>query len=153
MSFNLFQELQTDPSLESGGVWVWPYGPETMNDQPTTNPGFKIARMGGANSKFEKANIAYLRPYRHLLRAQGKQMDENVLKLVRDCAKKAFLDTCLIGWKNLYAKDGVTQIEFSRAAAEKLFAEVPQVYTDLEERASDLKSFQPDDVEADAGNS
>lgn len=144
--FNLFKELKTDDSLEVEGTWVYPYGPEKEG-----NPGFKIARMGGANSKYDSVNTAALKDYQHLIRAGLRKMDAHVLRIIREASKKAFIETCMLNWKNVRNADK-KEIPFSKTAAEDLFTQLPQVYEDLFERASDLKTFQNAVVSDEAGN-
>lgn len=144
LKFNLFKDLQTNDDLETGGKWVWPYGPEKMGC-----PGFKLARMGGKNMKYENTIRDSLRDYQRLLSA--KKLDKHTIELVKEKTKEAFFAVCLLDWKQVNNAAG-EPIQFSKQNAADLCEQIPQVYEDLLGHAMDLKTFQIDEAEVDAGN-
>lgn len=133
---NIYEMFETDDQLEASGVWI-DYGKAGS---------FLVGRMGGANTKFAQVFEAKMRPYR-------RQLDNKTLPL--DVAEKvlreSFIEACLMGWENVKDRKGKA-IKFSKAAADKLFQDLPDLFTDLHTQASQMANFKVEEVEEDAGN-
>lgn len=138
---SLYSKFKTDKKLEAEGVEI-EYGTDDQG-QPIR---FRVARMGGANVRFAKVSNQRLQPYRRQL--QTNTMDEQVAeKLMREI----FVDTVLLGWSNVRGEDD-KPMTYSRENALKLLEELPDLYADLRNAASDLSNYLQGEREADAGN-
>lgn len=144
--FNLFEALETNKTLETAGVWVSPYGPIDKG-----YPAFHVARMGGANSKYEKVFTGLCKPYARQIQANARNPDDKIIRMVKDFTETAFIATCLFGWKNVKKRDK-SEWPFSKEAAKDLFKQLPQLFEDLYEKANTISTFQKEDLEDEAGN-
>lgn len=147
---NLHQMFKTDPALERDGIIV-DYGPNeqlpTGEDGESPSIKFRIARAGGNNLAYAKALERLTKPHRRLI--QSGQLSNDLAKTI---SRAAFLDTCLLGWENVTDEAG-NVLPFSRENAERLFNELPDLYTDLSEQAANASLFREELREADLGNS
>lgn len=139
---NLYSQFKTDESLETEGVWI-EYG-ETEDGKPIR---IRIARAGGANQKFAKALEKATRPYKKAIQT-GTLDNKTADRLYRE----VFVDTIVLGWENVQGPDG-KDLEFTRENVLKLFADLPDLFTDLREQASSAAIFREELLEADLGNS
>lgn len=135
---SLYRVFKTDAKSEVEGVWV----------EYATEPGkppakFKVARAGGANTKYAKALDAELKPYRPLL-ARG-QLDDKTAELAY---ATAFAKGVLLDWENVTDEAGAP-LAFSVESAVRLFTDLPELFKDLQVQASRLAPFR---AEVDAGN-
>lgn len=138
---SLFKQFGTNKEAEQEGVWV-EYGP---NDDGTI-PAFKIARAGKSNKKWLKAVERATKPHR---RAMELGTIDNVLaeKLMRD----VFAESVLTDWRNVQDKDG-KPLAFSKAEAVALLEALPELYDDLNEKASKAAMFRDEALENEAKN-
>lgn len=138
---SIFNQFETNNTKEIEGVEV-EYAPNADGSIPT----FIICRMGKANKRYSKALEAATRPYR-------RQMELGTLD--NATADRIFIgvfcDTILKGWKNIKNRDG-SEIAFSKQAAVELFAKLPELYDDLQERAKSAALFRDEGIEDDAKN-
>lgn len=147
MTNPLFSAFKTDTDMETSGKWVYPTGePTESNPNP---PAFKIARAGGANKRFTKTQAALMKPHRILFR--NSEITPEKLEIINDIAKKCFLETVLLDWKDVMDASG-KPVDYSRAAAEDLMKQLPALYDHLMGEAQSLSTFNPASVEDDAGN-
>lgn len=135
---NLYKQFGTDKNLEQNGVIV-SYGEEG-------SPEFKLARMGGSNVKYKKALERAVKPHKHAMKADVLPT-ASAEKLVRE----VFVETVLLGWKNVTDSDGVI-MEFNKKNALKLFHDLPDLYADLSAQAEQASLFQQEEIEAEAKN-
>ena len=133
---NLFEMFGTDKALETEGIW-YEFDKETK---------FRLARAGGANMRFAKALEAKTRPYRRQI--ENGTIDND---LANSLLREAFAETVLLDWKGVSGPDGVA-LEYSAANAVKLFEQLPDLFTELQNEATRLSNFRNEQVEADAGN-
>jgi hypothetical protein len=133
ISASLFAMFDTNPEAETGGVWA-DIGPAR----------FKLARMGGANTKFSKTATKRLKPFQ-------ASMDNLPDKVATDMAVEIFIDTVLLDWQNVIWTDG-TPMEFSKANAKKLLVRLPNLFLALQNEAGKLSNFNAANLEAAAGN-
>lgn len=144
----LFETFETDTNMESTGKWVYPAGePTESNPNP---PAFKIARAGGANKRYSKAQATYMKPHLALFR-NSKDITPERMDLINDIAKKCFFDTLLLDWKDVQNKKGET-VTFSRENAEALMKQLPNLYDFLMGESQALSTFNAGSVEDEAGN-
>lgn len=144
----LFDTFMTDQNLESAGKWVYPAGePTESNPNP---PAFKLARAGGANKRYAKAQAAYMKPHLALFR-NSKDITPERMEIVNDIAKKCFFETLLLDWKDVQNQKGET-VPFSRENAELLMKQLPNLYDFLMGESQALSTFNSATVEDEAGN-
>ena len=107
---------------------------------------FRVARAGGANTKFNKRTEALCRPYR-------RQIETGTLdqKTLQSLTMEAIVDTVLLGWENVYDREG-KPIKFSKASAKNLFEELPDLYLEIVNGCTNYANFRQDLVEHDAKN-
>lgn len=139
---NLYQLFKTNENLETDGILI-EYG-ETPEGAPVR---IRIARAGGKNTAFTKALEKATRPHRKAIQT-GSLSNEVADRLY----KEVFADTVVLGWENVTGPDGEA-LEFSRENVLKLFNDLPDLFADLREQASNAALFREEVLEADLGNS
>lgn len=137
MTSKLYDAYKTDKDAEQNGVWT----------DPEAGVSFKLARMGGANSKYQRALAQAMKP--HMREAQLGLLEESVADPIM---QKVFIETVLLGWKSYddegKEKDGVIDgpdgqpLSFSKDNAKKLFSDLPDLYMRLREYASSYANFR-----------
>lgn len=139
---SLYKNFKTDTSSEVEGIEVtYP-----ANDDGTI-PTFRLARMGGANKKYQRELERRTRPYARQMQngtMSGEKADEVFLDV--------FIRTVLLGWDNVQDIAGKV-VPFSQAAAKTLLTDLPDLYDDLVERAKNMTLFQIEERREEAGNS
>lgn len=142
----LFSTFGSDKEKESKGRWVYPAGDgEGM-------PAFRVARTGGANKAFVKAQMAALKPFQRLIQANQKNPTSEVLDIIQKAQKDSFIGACLLEWKNVKNTKGEV-FPFSKENAHTLLNQLPDLYDNLFEAANNLSTFQSEDVADEAKNS
>lgn len=121
----LYDMYKTDKSAEEKGVWV--------DEGPSR---FKLARMGGANTRYQKALTAAMKP--HMREMQLGLLDESVAEPIM---RKVFIETVLLDWDNVDGEDDLP-MTFSRDNATKLFDDLPDLYTRLREQAGSYANYR-----------
>jgi hypothetical protein len=105
----------------------------------------ELARAGGSNTRYVKALEAKSRPYR-------RQIKED--RLAPDVANKmlieTFAETIVLGWTGIEDKDG--PVQFSVDNCRQLLTELPDLFEELREVASNAGTFREYEIEEDAGN-
>ena len=76
---------------------------------------------------------------------------EKKAKAIDEAASKLAVDTVLKGWKNVRGEDG-KPLEFTKAAAVKLFTDLPEVYERLQEEAKLSANFRDAALEEEVKN-
>jgi hypothetical protein len=133
---NLYQMFERTP-METEGIFI-DYGPVGK---------FRIARAGGSNDRFVKAVERECRPYRKAIQLQA--MDPKIADAIM---YKVFAETVLLGWEGVKDKENKA-IPFSVEAAIKLFTDLPDLFTDLNEQATTVSNFREGVREDDLKNS
>jgi len=129
----LYDNYLTDKGAEATGVWI-----------DDSGASFKLARMGGANVKFQRAMTTAMKPY--MREIQLGVIDDTALEPI---VRKVFAETILLDWKNVTGPsnpetpdvDG-DPIDFSSDAAIKLFADLPDLYARLRTEAQSYANFR-----------
>jgi len=147
---SLRNTFKTDKTLEVEGVEI-EVGMNEFNNKPIT---IRISRMSRSNKRYTKALEKVTRPHQSAI--QNESLDN---ELAAKMMQGVFVDTILLGWGNVPKFDltGVEAdkseiLEFSRDTALELFAEMPDLYDDWEERAKKSSAFREKDKEDAAGN-
>lgn len=145
----LRKTFRTDRTLEIEGVWL----EVALNDHNDNPIRIKIARMGSSNKRYTKALEQASKPHQSAI--QNSALDNEIAKRM---LQKVFLDTILLDWENLPKSeltgndDDEELLEFNRDNAEALFAELPELYDDWEQRARSAAAFREAEKEAASGN-
>ena len=130
MTESIYSMFESDVDAEKKGRWL-PYG----------KCEFLVARAGGTNDAFAKAMTKVMRP--HARRFKLGTIDA---KEANALALGPFVDTVLLGWKNVFNKDG-SELPYSKENAQKLLTDIPDLYAQLMEDAQNIATFAPEDVE------
>jgi len=131
--------FKTNKDLENSGIWI-----EYGDDPPIR---FRIARAGGNNKAFAKLLDKLTRPVRKLL-ANNALSDEAATKIYQE----AFIKTVLLGWENVTDEKGEPMAcTFDNAM--KLFDDLPDLFADLKDQASNMALFREEELDAVVGNS
>lgn len=141
----LFATFGSDKTKEAEGRWVYPAG------DGDKMPAFRLARTGGANKAFAKAQMAALKPHQRLIQANAKNPTPEVLEIIMAAQKSSFIGACLLEWKNVKSVEG-TALPFSKENAAMLFTKLPDLYDALFEAANTLSTYQSEDTEDEAKN-
>lgn len=121
------------------------------NDDGTV-PVFVVSRMGQTNPRYARALESAIKPFKHLQRT-GELKGELAVKVVTD----AFINGCLLSWRNVKYGDIVgghnnEDAIFTPANASTLFERLPELFSDLQEFASQIANFREETIESDAKN-
>jgi len=138
---SLFKQFATNKDAEQDGIWV-EYGP---NDDGTI-PGFKIARAGKSNKKWAKAVERATKPHRRAI--QLETMDNALSEKIM---LGVFVESILIDWRNVQGKDGKL-LQLTKESATALFEALPELYDDLNDKASKAAIFRDEALENEAKN-
>lgn len=138
---SLYNQFGTDKKVEKEGV-ILQYG-NTAGGKPIQ---IKICRAGGANVAYNKAMEAKTKPYRRQL--QNGTLDIEVMTSI---LREVYADTVVIGWSNVEGADG-KPMAFTRENVIKLFTDLPELFADVQEQATNLALFRAEINEQDAKN-
>jgi len=147
---SLRKQFATDKAKESAGIGI-----EFGANEDGSVPKFFISRMGKSNKRYQKALEAATRPHRRAI---------ELGTLANDVAERLFMgvfvDSVMVspGWENVKLSD-VTGDDadegfapFNKENAVKLFANLPELYDDLQEKAKSAALFRDEALEEEAGN-
>jgi hypothetical protein len=140
---SLYKQFATNSEKEMEGVEV--QMTEAENEDGSI-PTFVVSRMGKSNKRYSKALEAATRPYRRQIELGTMNNDK-----AEEIFMGVFVDTVLKGWKNVRGEDG-KPLEFSKAAAVKLFTDLPEVYERLQEEAKLASNFRDNALEEEVKN-
>lgn len=129
--------FETDADLEAGKGVEIDFG------------GFSITvhRAGGANRKYASILAAKMQPMRR--QAQNGTMDDATATRI---LAEAFAEGVIVGWKNMTGRDGKT-LKFTRENCVQLLIDLPDLFREVQEHASNIANFRKAATEADAKNS
>lgn len=148
---SLYSQFQTDKNVEKDGV-VLEYG-KTADGRVIS---IRIARAGGANSRYSKLLEAATKPYRRQL--QNETMDNDIAEGI---TQKVYAQAVVLGWENvefpvLDENDKPTgkfeEAKFTVDNCVKLFKDLPDLWNDIQNQATRAALFRQDILEADAKN-
>lgn len=138
---SLYNQFGTDKKVEKEGV-ILQYG-NTDDGKPIQ---IKICRAGGANVAYNKAMEAKTKPYRRQL--QNGTLDMEVMTSI---LREVYADTVVIGWSNVEGADG-KPMPFTRENVIKLFTDLPELFADVQDQATNLALFRAEINEQDVKN-
>ena len=131
---DLQAEFGTDKKLESEGVWIYPV---------IRNPkiGFLIRRMGSTNREWTNRAAANYRKHKRKIEA-GHITDK---KLLED-SYRGFCSSVLMDWCGILDKDE-KPIPYTVEKGIAIFLKYPDLYTRVSDEASEITTFQNDEIE------
>jgi len=149
---SMHSQFSTDKKLEQGGVWL---------DYDIFR--VKIARAGGANTKFAKSMEKHSEPHRRAM--ETRTLSE---PLARKMLYTVYAETVILDWtvrsaepleetgeyeyrRGIEGADG-EMVEFNKENVIKTFTELHDLFSDISDQAVGLSLFRHEDKEADAGN-
>lgn len=139
---SLYSQYATNQTKESTGATI----EVGVNDDDNSVISFVVARMGGANKAYQKALEEATRPYRRQI--QQGTLSESISE---DILKRVFCKTILKGWSNV--RDQFNEVlPFNQDTAYKLMTELPELYRELSEQASDIALFRDEQLKEEAKN-
>ena len=137
----LYDTYGTDAELEVSGIWL-DYGLNAKKQKIR----FRVARAGGANSRFNKMIEVSTRPYRTQIQ------DDNLPAEISDpIVLEAFASTVILGWEGVTDKKG-KDLEFTKENVIKLFTDLPDLWTDVRTQAAKMSNYLAAQTKADLGN-
>ncbi len=138
---SLRNTFATDKTLEQEGVKV-----SYADNEDGTKAEFLVARAGGRNLVFEKTQERIYAPHRRQI--MGGSIGTEKLKKLN---QEIFFRACLKGWKNVQLEPG-ENLDFTLENFLMLCEELPDLWNDLGNFASDMQSYKRQEIEEDAGN-
>lgn len=145
---SLSKQFKTDADKETNGIRV-EYAPNADGTIPT----FVISRASRGNKRYLAALERHTKPHRAAIdrKVLPAEVAENVFRQV-------FIDGVLQTWENVPKSDvsgnpeAEGYAEFNSANANSLFARLPDLYQDLNERSADASNFRDAALEEDGKN-
>lgn len=137
---DLYKMFGTDANAEKEGVWI------QIGDDEDKSPRFKLARAGGANSKYARVFEATMKPHRRLLET-GLLEEATARRLYA----KIYAEAVVLDWSNVVLKGEA--IPFSKDNVIKVLTTLPELLAYLREEANRVASFRDALTEDDSGNS
>lgn len=137
-----YAQFGTDKKAEKDGV-VIDYG----------DFWFRVARTGGANTRYTKRLNAEFKPHRRAIQTDTMK-DDKADELVR----KVFIETAVLEGGSKKFGDGYIvgrsgeQIAINAESLDTLFTELPDLFKDLQEQAGKVSLFRVMEQEEDAKN-
>jgi len=105
-----------------------------------------ILRAGGANRKFANVSRREYRKHQHAIDA-GLMGEEDSAKMLAEI----YADSIIIGWEGVTDRDG-NELECNRDNVVFLLTELPELFAEIREQATNVDSFRLKQLEDDAGN-
>lgn len=133
---NPYQQFGTDKNLETNGV-VLDYGDFKIT----------VARAGGSNKEYLKSLERKSKALRRKIQTgnlSNEQANEVLLEV--------FADTVVKGWEGVCDKDG-NPLQFNRENVLKLLTDLPELFRDIQNQASEVELFREAQLKEEAGNS
>lgn len=138
---NLYSQFETNANVEKEGI-ILQYGKTDAGKSIE----IRIARSGGANTRYAKLLEAATKPYRRQL--QNETMDNDVAEAI---TQKVYAQAIVLGWENVEDRDG-KPIPFSVDNCIKLFKDLPELWSDIQVQAGRASLFRQEILDNDAKN-
>lgn len=139
----LYSKYETSEEAESEGLWY--VLPSCVGEKDA--PQFLLTRYGGEH------NDLFTKAMEGITRTERKAIEEKNLSKgkTREITIKSFVSASLLDWKNVKGKDG-KNITYSKQAATKLMYDLPDLFTELLDAATDRVLYLKEGLEVDAKN-
>ena len=122
----------TDKELEAvDGIWLKFPGGRKLH----------VLRAGGSNAKYTRIAASVTKPYQRQIQ-RGTIDPEKVSELMLEI----YLQSVILDWAGFKDAQG-KEIPYSREAAREFFTQVPEMFTEVMDLATDLALFQEQEVE------
>lgn len=138
---SLYKQFKTDKNVEKEGI-VLNYGKNSKG----ADIEIRIARAGGANVQYAKLLEAKTKPYRRQI--QNETLDNDVAEKI---TKEVYAKAVVLGWSGVEDENG-KELEFSFENCMKLFDDLPDLWTDIQQQSTKAALFRADILEQDAKN-
>ena len=138
---SLYSQFKTDKNIEKEGI-VLNYGKNSKG----ADIEIRIARAGGANVQYAKLLEAKTKPYRRQI--QNETLDNDVAEKI---TKEVYAKAVVLGWSGVEDENG-KELEFSFENCMKLFDDLPDLWTDIQQQSTKAALFRADILEQDAKN-
>lgn len=138
---SLYKQFKTDKNVEKEGI-VLNYGKNSKGEDIE----IRIARAGGANVQYAKLLEAKTKPYRRQI--QNETLDNDVAEKI---TKEVYAKAVVLGWSGVEDENG-KELEFSFENCMKLFDDLPDLWTDIQQQSTKAALFRADILEQDAKN-
>lgn len=138
---SLYKQNKTSADLETKGV-IFEYSLDD-NGKPIN---FRIARAGGANTKYSTVLAKLVKPYRRQLQTETVSPD-TIQRIMRE----VYAETIVLGWENVRDENG-NEMEFTKENVIKLFTDLPDVFETIQEFANGNSAFLESNLELAAKN-
>jgi hypothetical protein len=111
-------------------------------------PGFSITihRAGGSNKKFAQVLSNKMKPYRQQFE-RGMLDDETSARILLE----SYAEAVVVGWKDVKDRNG-KNLPFTKENVVKLFADLPDLFTDIKTQAENAALFREQAEKADEKN-
>lgn len=142
----LYSSFKTDNVAEREGKW---FDLVNFPNKDGTVPGFLMARM-------HENNPAYLTAMERISKdmQQAITLDALTEETARPVMRKVFVDVVLLNWRNVYLDDEQSDaLVYTKAAADQLMTELPDLYQLLTTEAKKLGNFKQLQLEETAKKS
>lgn len=136
---SLYDTYATDTNAEINGI--------TYREPGGDNGEFielKLARAGGANTKFGKVFQAKFGPYMKSLNRMDPKLGARLLAEV-------YAEAVVLGWANVTGRDGAP-MDFTKENVVKLFTDLPEFFNRVQSVAGDMEMFRAEVLEKTSGN-
>lgn len=143
------QQFKTDSKAEKEGIVVEYDDPEHPEDKSKT-VWFRIARAGGANSKYSKVMERLAKPLRRQIANEQLSLPQ-----AQKLGRQAFAEACLLDWGTGERHEIEVDGQWYAPTIEngvKVFEMLPDLFADLDEQAKKLLNFREASREADGKN-
>jgi len=106
-----------------------------------------LRRAGGANTRFDKAMDAVMKPFR-------RQIQQGILEegKARELEATVYARAVVIDWEGVTDEKG-KMLDCTEENIVKLFCDLPDLFMDVKQQASDMANFRRQQQESDAKNS
>lgn len=108
---------------------------------------FICAYAGATNKTFESLLTAKTKPYRRAIQTNTMSM-----KLQDKILIEVYAKCIVLGWKDVFGLDG-EEIKYSQEACIQIFTDLPILFKEIQEFASNHSVFRKELDDVDAGNS
>lgn len=100
----------------------------------------KARRAGGENKEFGRQIRKYLKKHKKAVALDAELTDQQRKELIN-----VYVDTVIVGWKNVVDANG-KKMTFSKANATTLLTDLPDLFADIRESVTDFQNFREEAI-------